>query len=82
MAHDLIKKTKLSANLKGSKSQTLEQLQVSIPNEAAIDALACLNMISVGIDIGRLGLMIVESINTAEYIRRQAGLAECNCHRV
>ena len=42
----------LSANLKGSEiTETLEQLQVSIPNEAAIDALACTNMISVGGDI-------------------------------
>ena len=62
----------LSANLKGSEiSDTLERLQVSLPDRSTIDALACTNMISVGVDIGRLGLMIIKSQpkSTAEYIQ-------------
>ena len=62
----------LSANLKGSQiSEAIERLQVEWPNPASIDAVACTNMIASGIDIGRLGLMIVKGQPkaTSEYIQ-------------
>lgn len=62
----------LSANLKGTNvAEALERLQISYPHEEVVDAVACTNMISVGVDIGRLGLMIVKGQpkTTAEYIQ-------------
>lgn len=67
---DLIEE--LSANLKGaSVSEAIERLQIEWPSDAAIDAVACTNMISVGVDIGRLGLMIIKGQpkSTSEYIQ-------------
>ena len=49
----------------------LKELKNSWPNENPVDAIPCTNIISVGVDIGRLGLMIVKGQpkNTAEYIQ-------------
>lgn len=62
----------LSANLKGGEvRKALDNLAVSWPDQSAIDALPCTNMISVGVDVSRLGLMIVKGQpkSTAEYIQ-------------
>lgn len=63
----------LSGNLKSGYelSKTLEDLKSAWPNEDSIDVVACTNMISVGVDVERLGLMIVKGQpkTTAEYIQ-------------
>lgn len=60
----------LSAGIRGSKiPEVLTKLGKS--GSKAVDILPCTNMISVGVDIGRLGIMIVngQPKATAEYIQ-------------
>jgi hypothetical protein len=62
----------LSANVRGARlTEALEALNVPWPNDDVIDAVASTNIVSVGVDIARLGLMIVKSQPkaTAEYIQ-------------
>jgi hypothetical protein len=62
----------LSANLAGYEiPKVLDQLNISKGEKGAIDILACTNMFSVGVDISRLGLMVIngQPKTTAEYIQ-------------
>ncbi len=62
----------LSANLKDSEiPEALHQLGVGLPHSQALDYVACTNMLSVGVDVKRLGLMLVngQPKTVSEYIQ-------------
>lgn len=62
----------LSANIRGREiPKLLEHLKQTAQSKAAIDVLPCTNMISVGVDINRLGLMVIygQPKTTSEYIQ-------------
>lgn len=62
----------LSSNIKGTEiPRVLEDLELTCESGNAIDLLPCTNMISVGVDVSRLGMMLVvgQPKSTSEYIQ-------------
>ena len=76
---DIVKE--LSANLKrGEIREALDAVEKNYDSGEAIDVLPCTNMLSVGVDIGRLGQMIVKGQpkSTAEYIQATSRVGRDN----
>jgi hypothetical protein len=62
----------LSANLKDSAiPEALHQLSIALPSPETLDFVACTNMLSVGVDVQRLGLIMVngQPKTVSEYIQ-------------
>ena len=69
---ELANVVELSGNIRGSEVPTiLDRLFATEDSGDAIDILPCTNILSVGVDVGRLGLMVIngQPKTTAEYIQ-------------
>jgi hypothetical protein len=86
--------TQLTSNMSADENaETFERLRYGFDHPNALDMVLATNMISVGLDVGRLALMVVngQPLTTAEYIqassrvgrdaRRAPGLVVANYYR-
>lgn len=69
---NLLNVEELSANVKGSRiPEILNKLKENFKSDESIDVVPCTNMISVGVDVSRLGVILIngQPKTTAEYIQ-------------
>jgi hypothetical protein len=69
---DVLEKRELTGRVNAAEiPKILLDIETDIENESVLDALLCTNMLSVGVDVDRLGVMVIngQPKSTSEYIQ-------------